>query len=90
MSNPDEIVCESVPKFWGECDRVHRVRLYGLPSREGDSVTMGGVTVVYRPTPPRDEAREAFEKWAEDKKFSPDGWWTASMAFLAGRASVKP
>ena len=41
---------------------------------------------------PRDEAREAFEKWLSYDKEQHGVWDTAGMyrAFLAGRASVKP
>jgi len=58
--------------------------------RDGRFV-LNGETILYEATP-RDEAREAFEKWLSYDKEQHGVWDTAGMyrAFLAGLASVKP
>lgn len=62
MSAPEEIVCETESAF---ISAVY-ANVAWVPtgrSAPGDSMTFGGKRIVYRPPPPRDAAREAFEAW---------------------------
>lgn len=92
MSAPEEIVCETVEMFrraaWTRLGA--NVAEYGPGVQPGDSVTIGGKTVVYRPPPPRDEAREAFDLLYRDWVFTTEYHKKDIYnAFLAGRDSVK-
>lgn len=89
----DEIVCETVADF---LHRMSRVLGWNTSSKilPGDSITLGGKTVVYRPPPPRGEALEAFDAWMSNPHRPPLFIMSqrdiAHAAFHAGRASVKP
>lgn len=65
MTPPDEIVCETAEAFKRALRGVPWLVLLADP-RPGDSVSVNGTDIVYRPPPPRDAAREAFEAWAPD------------------------
>jgi len=104
VSNNNEIVCETPEAFSRACLQYGAATEW--PYLRPGQVTHGNVIapirIVYRPPAPKDEAREAFEKWrsgedcvqyaflrAEGRYVEPSHE-KAYRAFLAGRASVKP
>lgn len=90
MSAPEEIVCETVAAYDAAL-KAHGITRSerGDPEPNSGYYTCRSVHIRYRPPPPRDEAREAWEKWAAPYGASIIPYGVAYDAFLAGRASVK-
>ena len=100
MSAPEEIVCETEEGFREACLQYGAATEW--PHLRSGQVTHGTVIspvrIVYRPPPPRDEAEDAFRKWAmsggayalDRITFTDPDMDRQYRAFLAGRASVKP